>query len=229
MYDTWEQFAEGWKRIYIEAYNRSVIALRRAALGVLGAGVIAPAASLASIAFGVVGGLLAWPRWGWSIGAGAGSLAIMLGTLTWIHWRMRAPRWGEGGSIRTCMSCSGPRWPPRDWSGRRSPAWTSRFVWRPVTDLTFSGGVAYTDARVDRFNAPPGAAVIPAGTPLAFAPKWKGSLGADYRWRTNGPVDFTFGLQASTQSSQLSLFDASAAVRALGTIGGIVFCPPGGG
>jgi chlorobactene glucosyltransferase len=94
MYDSWEQFAEGWKRIYIEAYNRSVIALRRAALGVIGAGVLAPAASLASIGFGVVGGLLEWPRWGWSIGAGAGSLAIMLGTLTWIHWRMRAPRWG---------------------------------------------------------------------------------------------------------------------------------------
>ena len=93
------------------------------------------------------------------------------------------------------------------------------FVWRPVTDLTFSGGLAYTDARVDRFNAPAGAAVVPAGTPLAFAPKWKGSLGADYRWRTNGPVDFTFGLQASTQSSQLSLFDASTAVRAAGTIG----------
>ena len=93
------------------------------------------------------------------------------------------------------------------------------FVWRPVTDLTFSGGLAYTDARVDRFNAPAGAAVVPAGTPLAFAPKWKGSLGADYRWRTNGPVDFTFGLQTSTQSSQLSLFDASTAVRAQGTIG----------
>ena len=93
------------------------------------------------------------------------------------------------------------------------------FVWRPVTDLTFSGGLAYTDARVDRFNAPAGAAVVPAGTPLAFVPKWKGSLGADYRWRTNGPVDFTFGLQASTQSSQLSLFDASTAVRAQGTIG----------
>ena len=92
------------------------------------------------------------------------------------------------------------------------------FVWRPVTDLTFSGGVAYTDARVDRFNAPPGAAVIPAGTPLAFAPKWKGSLGADYRWRTGGSVDFTFGTQASTQSSQLSLFDANPAVRAQGTI-----------
>jgi iron complex outermembrane receptor protein len=92
------------------------------------------------------------------------------------------------------------------------------FVWRPVTDLTFSGGLAYTDARVDRFNAPPGAAVILAGTPLAFAPKWKGSLGADYRWRTGGSIDFTFGTQASTQSSQLSLFDASAAVRAQGLI-----------
>jgi iron complex outermembrane receptor protein len=92
------------------------------------------------------------------------------------------------------------------------------FVWRPMTDLNFTGGVAYTDARVDRFNAPPGAAVIPAGTPLAFAPKWKGSLGADYRWRTGGTIDFTFGLQASTQSSQLSLFDANPAVRAAGTI-----------
>jgi len=92
------------------------------------------------------------------------------------------------------------------------------FVWRPVDDLTFSGGVAYTDAKVDRFNAPPGASVIPAGTPLAFAPKWKGALGADYRLRTGGPVDFAFGVQASTQSSQLSLFDASALVRQQGTI-----------
>ena len=91
-------------------------------------------------------------------------------------------------------------------------------VWRPVTDLTFSGGLAYTDAKVDRFNAPPGAAVIPAGTPLAFAPKWKGSLGADYRWRTGGAIDLAFGAQTSTQSSQLSLFDANPAVRAAGTI-----------
>ena len=92
------------------------------------------------------------------------------------------------------------------------------FVWRPVDDLTFSGGVAYTDAKVDRFNAPPGAAVIAAGTPLAFAPKWKGALGADYRWRTGGAVDFGFGVQTSTQSSQLSLFDANPAVRQQGTI-----------
>ena len=92
------------------------------------------------------------------------------------------------------------------------------FLFRPVDDLTFSGGLAYTDAKVDRFNAPPGAAVIPAGTPLAFAPKWKGSLGADYRYRSGGSIDGIFGLQASTQSSQLSLFDASAVVRQQGTI-----------
>ena len=91
-------------------------------------------------------------------------------------------------------------------------------LYRPVADLTLSGGLAYTDAKVDRFNAPPGATVIPAGTPLAFAPKWKGTFGADYRWRTGAAVDVGFGVTASTQSSQLSLFDASATVRQQGTI-----------
>jgi iron complex outermembrane receptor protein len=94
------------------------------------------------------------------------------------------------------------------------------FLWRPVTDLTFSGGLAYTDARVDQFKGPLGSVPIPPGTPLAFAPKWKGSLGADYRYRSGGMFDGTFGLQASTQSSQLSLFDASPVVRQQGTIGG---------
>ena len=93
------------------------------------------------------------------------------------------------------------------------------FLWRPVTDLTFSGGLAYTDAKVDQFKGPLGAVPIPSGTPLAFAPKWKGSLGADYRYRSGGTFDGTFGLQASTQSSQLSLFDASALLRQQGTIG----------
>ncbi|WP_426165938.1 TonB-dependent receptor [Sandarakinorhabdus sp. DWP1-3-1] len=92
------------------------------------------------------------------------------------------------------------------------------FAWRPVPDLSFGGGVAYTDARVDSFNAPAGGAAVPAGTQLAFAPKWKGSLTVDYRLRTGGPIDVTFGAQGSTQSSQLSLFDASAAIRAAGLI-----------
>ncbi len=92
------------------------------------------------------------------------------------------------------------------------------FAWRPIPDLSFGGGVAYTDARVDSFNAPAGGAAVPAGTQLAFAPKWKGSLTVDYRLRTGGPIDISFGAQGSTQSSQLSLFDASAAIRAAGLI-----------
>ncbi|MBC7505455.1 MAG: TonB-dependent receptor [Sandarakinorhabdus sp.] len=91
-------------------------------------------------------------------------------------------------------------------------------LFRPVSDLTFSGGLAYTDAKVDQFKGPLGSVPIPAGTPLAFAPKWKGSLGADYRWRTGEVVDLAFGIQASAQSSQLSLFDANPVLRQQGTI-----------
>ncbi|MEI6486676.1 MAG: TonB-dependent receptor [Sphingomonadales bacterium] len=92
------------------------------------------------------------------------------------------------------------------------------FAYRPVKDLNIVGGVSYTDAHVDAFNAPPGAAVIPAGTALAYAPRWKASVGMDYRYRTGGPIDLTVAGNASTQSSQLSLFDANDAVRAAGTI-----------
>ncbi|MBY0520896.1 MAG: TonB-dependent receptor, partial [Sphingomonas sp.] len=91
-------------------------------------------------------------------------------------------------------------------------------TWRPVRDLTINGGFAWTDAHVDAFNAPPGAAVIPSGTPLGFAPVFKGNLSADYRWRTGGPIDAFFGVQGSYQSSQLSLFSADAVQRRLGTI-----------
>ncbi|MEG3124270.1 TonB-dependent receptor [Sphingomonas sp. GB1N7] len=93
-------------------------------------------------------------------------------------------------------------------------------IFRPVRDVSLSGGVAYTNAHVDQFNAPAGAAVVPSGTPLGFAPKWKGSLGADYRWRTGGAFDLTFGAQGSYQSKQLALFAADAVQRQLGTIKG---------
>ncbi len=91
-------------------------------------------------------------------------------------------------------------------------------TWRPVRDLTVNGGFAWTDAHVDAFNAPLGAAVIPSGTPLGFAPTFKGNLSADYRWRSGGAVDAFFGVQGSYQSSQLSLFSADAVQRRLGTI-----------
>ncbi len=95
------------------------------------------------------------------------------------------------------------------------------FVFRPVRDLNFSGGVAFTDARVDLFKAPPGAAataIVPPGTALGYAPKFKGSLAADYRWRTGGAVDVQLGVQGAYQSSQLSLFDPSAVLREAGRI-----------
>ena len=94
-------------------------------------------------------------------------------------------------------------------------------LFRPVRDLSISGGVAYTDAHIDRFRVPTNGVttgVIPSGTPLAYAPKWKGSLGADYRVRTGGAVDFTVGAQGSYQSSQISQLDANPAIRAATTI-----------
>ncbi|WP_430983614.1 TonB-dependent receptor domain-containing protein, partial [Escherichia coli] len=78
---------------------------------------------------------------------------------------------------------------------------------------------AYTDAHVDKFNAPAGSATIPAGTPLGFAPKWKGNLSVDYRLRTGGFADVLLGAQGSYQSSELGLFSADAVQRQLGTIG----------
>ncbi|URD59883.1 TonB-dependent receptor [Sphingomonas sp. KRR8] len=94
-------------------------------------------------------------------------------------------------------------------------------IWRPLDDLTVSGGVAYTDATVDKFNAPPGAAstaIIPPFTPLGYAPKWKGSLTANYHVRTGGPVDVYLGASGNAQSSQLALFAADPVQRQLGTI-----------
>ena len=94
-------------------------------------------------------------------------------------------------------------------------------VFRPVDELSLSGGLAYTDAHVDRFFQAPGApatAVIPRGTSLPFAPKWKGSLGVDYRWRTGGAVDVFLGAQGNYQSRQLALFSPDAVQRQLGTI-----------
>ncbi|TPG13152.1 TonB-dependent receptor [Sphingomonas oligophenolica] len=94
-------------------------------------------------------------------------------------------------------------------------------LFQPVRDLSFSGGVAYTDAHIDQFKVPTNGVttgVVPSGTTLGYAPKWKGTLGADYRYRTGGVVDLALGAQGSYQSSQISQLDASAAIRAATTI-----------
>jgi iron complex outermembrane recepter protein len=95
------------------------------------------------------------------------------------------------------------------------------FLFRPMDDLSFSGGLAYTDAKVDQFKLPTNGVitgVVPSGTTLGYAPKWKGSLAMDYRIRDVGPVDVVLGAQGSFQSKQLSQFDANPVIRAATTI-----------
>ncbi len=89
-------------------------------------------------------------------------------------------------------------------------------LYRPSDDFSLSGGVAYTDAKVDAFRLPPGAPItdqIPAGTTLPFSPKWKASLGGTYTVRTGGFADIELGAQGSYQSSQISLLVASPLIR----------------
>ena len=96
-------------------------------------------------------------------------------------------------------------------------------TFQPVRDLNISGGAAYTDAHIDQFKLPTNGVVtgvVPSGTVLPYAPRFKGSLSADYRIRTGGPVDFTLGAQSSYQTKQLSQLDANAAVRRATTIHG---------
>jgi iron complex outermembrane recepter protein len=92
---------------------------------------------------------------------------------------------------------------------------------RPSKDLNFSGGVAYTDAKVDAFRLPTGANPldrVPDGTPLGYAPKWKFSWTGDYRVRTGAFADVEFNVATSYQSKQISLFLANPIAREQGTI-----------
>jgi iron complex outermembrane receptor protein len=68
-------------------------------------------------------------------------------------------------------------------------------LYRPTPHLTINGGYSYTDAHVDQFLEPPATQAgnfIASGTPLAFAPKNKGNLGATY---TTEPVGVPFGIE----------------------------------
>ena len=94
--------------------------------------------------------------------------------------------------------------------------------YRPSRDLTISGGAAYTDAHIDQFNPPPVRTpndIVANGTTLPFAPKFKGSLSADYRIRTGGPVDVSLNVQGTYQSSQSLFLTPDPVVRAATNIG----------
>jgi iron complex outermembrane receptor protein len=95
------------------------------------------------------------------------------------------------------------------------------FVYQPVRDVSISGGGAFTDGKVDQFRVPANgntANVIPNGTRLGAAIRWKGSLAADYRIRTPGPIDFGVGAQVSYQSEQAGQFSEVEAIRIATTI-----------
>ncbi len=92
---------------------------------------------------------------------------------------------------------------------------------RPSRNFTINGGISYTDARVDRFNPPPAAqagnAIVP-GTPLAFAPKFKGSLGVTYTLEPAAlPFGIEFGAQATFTDKQLSQLQAINTVAQIQT------------
>lgn len=96
-------------------------------------------------------------------------------------------------------------------------------AYRPSRDFSITGGAAYTDAKIDRFNPPPVRTpndIVPDGTRLPFAPEFKGSLAADYRLRTGGSFDFGFNVQGTYQSSQSLFLTPDPVVRDATTIDG---------
>jgi iron complex outermembrane receptor protein len=61
------------------------------------------------------------------------------------------------------------------------------FLARPFDQLSLSGGVAYTDAKVDDWFTPPGQnPTVRNGTQLPLAPEWKASLAAEYAMELGG-------------------------------------------
>jgi iron complex outermembrane receptor protein len=76
---------------------------------------------------------------------------------------------------------------------------------RPTDALTITGGFAYTDAQVDNFRTPAGQTqAVRPGSPLALSPKYKGTLGVDYRLESSLPVLVFLGGQYSHTSEQYS-------------------------
>lgn len=97
------------------------------------------------------------------------------------------------------------------------------FVATPVRNFTLSGGVAYNKAQVEDFRLPPGAdstQLIAKGTPLANAPKWKMSLGAQYNIETSGFANIELGSQIAMQSDQIYELSPTPAVRLGSTVDG---------
>lgn len=87
------------------------------------------------------------------------------------------------------------------------------WLFRPDRSFSINGGLAFTDARVDRFIDPPAAQAgnsISPGTPLAFSPRLKGTLGATYEVAPeNLPFGIEFNAQVAFTAKQISGLQAT--------------------
>jgi iron complex outermembrane receptor protein len=83
------------------------------------------------------------------------------------------------------------------------------FTARPTAALTLSGGGAYTEAKIDRYNCPVGSPASCAahdGQPLPYAPKFKVSAAADYLIATPD-LPFDIGLNSGISWQDKTQFD----------------------
>lgn len=75
----------------------------------------------------------------------------------------------------------------------------------PAPGLSLSGGVAYTDAKIDKFNCPADAPLTcsyPDGKPLPYAPKYKAVINASYELPLSLPFVVSLDTNYSWQSKQ---------------------------
>jgi iron complex outermembrane recepter protein len=92
---------------------------------------------------------------------------------------------------------------------------------RPTENLSFSGGYAFTDAKIDNFKVPPTAAPGTSnrsGEQLPLTSKHKLSFGGDYVGDLAGIGKYYFGSDIAYQSKQVSDLQAAPATRLALTI-----------
>ncbi len=93
----------------------------------------------------------------------------------------------------------------------------------PADNFSVNAGLAYNKAKVEKFLLPPGANpadLIPSGTPLANAPKWKFATGFDWTIETGGFANVELNGQLAMQSDQIYELSANPAVRRGSTVDG---------
>jgi iron complex outermembrane recepter protein len=87
------------------------------------------------------------------------------------------------------------------------------FQAQPTDNFSLSGGVAYTDARIDAFFTPPGSnPTVRNGTALPLSPLWKASLVGEWRIPV-GSFELVPNVVIAYQDEQFSDLNEPAALR----------------